>query len=117
MSIISSKHVKKHGHVDWLFVLFALALVLLVLAPFNGNIFNFMRTAPEAPQVTRFDLSTSGSVSFAADQEYWDANCSHGWSANAGCDTIVARTQSCSASVDSVYCSEYDKYLQRYRNR
>lgn len=111
MSLVSSKQSKKHNLVDLLFVFFALTLILLVLAPSNGNVYNSVRTVPRTLDHTRVN-ATSGDASFTADQRYWDANCNRGWSSDARCDTIVARTQSCSISIASAYCSQYEHYLQ-----
>jgi hypothetical protein len=57
-------------------------------------------------------LSLNSEVSFASDQQYWSKSCESGWSADATCDAIVARTQSCSISADSAYCSSYKSYLE-----
>ncbi len=114
MATFSSRQTKKYSFlVDWLFVLFALTLVLLVVVPADGSIYSSIRTAPKAQGSLRPDISTGGHVSFAADQQYWDASCSHGWSSDARCDAIVSRTHSCAVSVDSVYCSAYEKNLQK----
>lgn len=113
MATFSSRQTKKYSFlVDWLFVLFALTLILLIVVPADVNIYSSVRTAPKVQESLHPDISTGGPVSFAADQQYWDASCSHGWSSDVRCDAIVSRTHSCAVSVDSVYCSEYEKDLQ-----
>ena len=52
-------------------------------------------------------------VSFAGDVQFWDANCSHGWSANESCDAIVARANYCGLDLNSPYCMEYDAYMKQ----
>ena len=117
MSIASSQSSKKYPFVDLLFAFFASTLVLLVLVPSNGNMYNSIRTAPGILDSIRATIPISGDVSFTADQRYWNANCSQEWSSDAWCDTIVARTQTCSRSAASGYCSEYKSYLQEYLNK
>ncbi len=117
MSIISSKQSKKHSLGDWLLAFLALTLVLLMLVPSAGNVYNPIRIAPGTLNSMRADMPINRNVSFAADQQYWDANCNYGWSSDAGCDSIVARSQSCSISIASTYCSEYESYLQQYRDK
>jgi len=118
MSIISVRPTKKYTlNIDLLFALFALTLVLFILIPSNGNMYVSIRNAPGALDRPRAALLTSGDLSFAADQQYWAANCSQEWSSDARCNSIVARTQSCFSSAAAGYCSEYKNYLQGYRNR
>ena len=113
MSILSSEQTQKNSLlVDSLFVCLVLTLILLILVPSNWSLYGSVRTAPGSQESTHPDLLTGGNISFAADQQYWDANCNHGWSSGARCDSIVARSQFCSVSVNSVYCSEYKNYLQ-----
>ncbi|RPJ21694.1 MAG: hypothetical protein EHM33_25455 [Chloroflexi bacterium] len=118
MSIMSLKHTKKYTlNIDLLFALFALTLALLILVPSNENLYISILNAPGALDRPRATLLTSGDVSFAADQQYWAANCGQEWSSDARCNSIVARTQSCSTSAASGYCSEYKNYLREYLNR
>jgi hypothetical protein len=112
MSIASSKQTAKHRlNIDLLFALFALALALFILVPSDGKIYNSFHTTPGAFETIRTG-TTSTEISFAADQNYWSANCSSGWRSDARCDFITLRTQSCSLNLASVYCSEYKKHLQ-----
>lgn len=116
MSTISSKQIKKHGLVDFVFVFLALIVLLLVLIPFHGNIYNSISSTFGILGNTHAGVFTNSNVSFASDLRYWNANCSHGWSSDSTCETISSRAQSCSVSVDSVYCSEYDVYMQQFHN-
>jgi hypothetical protein len=118
MSTISSKQEKRHRLVDPVYVLAFLVLILalLLLGPLMSNTHNsfngVLGTLGRAPAV-----SASANVSFATDQQYWDANCSHGWSSNSSCDAIVVRSRSCVADVPSAYCSAYKNYLQQFSNQ
>ena len=117
MSIISSKQAKKHRLVDFIYVFFALIVVLLVVMPSTVNISNSISAAFEGLERTYFGVSASSDASFASDLQYWDAKCSHGWTSNSRCENIASRAQSCIFNADSVYCSQYDKYLQQFRIR
>ncbi len=118
MSTISSKQVKRHSLVNPIPILFLLVLVLalLVFAPFTGNTYDSISSALGAPGNASSGLSANAEASFALDQQYWNTNCSHGWSSDSTCDGIVLRAQSCSISVNSAYCSEYNNYLQQFRD-
>ena len=107
MSVISSKQPRKHVLVNFVFVFLVLLIALLVLVPFRGHPFGN----------TPASFSASENVSFTADLQYWNANCSHGWTAEAACKAITARAQSCSINSDSIYCTEYERYLQQYLNQ
>ena len=115
MSIITSNQSKRQSSLDPIFLLFVSVLVVLLVfavAAANGNYFigNLLQTYDNAPA----GLSLNSEVSFASDQRYWSENCDAGWSSNSVCDAIVARAQSCTASVDSAYCSAYENYLQEF---
>ena len=118
MSTITSKQGKRQGSVDPNFILGFLVLIiaLLVFTPFTGSISNSLSTVLGTVDNTHTGVSTNVNYSFSADQQYWSVNCSHGWSLNSTCDDIVARSQSCSISVDSAYCSEYESYLKQFQN-
>jgi len=118
MSTISSKQAKKQGLVDPVYVLVFLVLILalVLLGPFSGNTYNSISSALGNLSSTSASLSASSNVSFTSDQQYWNANCSHGWASDSTCENIVQRSQSCVANVTSPYCSEYDAYLQQFRN-
>ncbi len=120
MSLFSSEQTRKYScYIDLIFVFFALTLVLLVLVPPSGNIYNAIRTVPRSINNIHIRAPIhegNRNISFAADQQYWNANCSRG-SSDARCDTIIVRAQSCSISVASAYCSQYENYLQKYRDK
>jgi len=111
MSIISSKQVKKHGLVDSIFVFFLLIIALLVLMPSGVNT---IRAAFEGVESRHLSISANRVVSFATDLQYWNVYCRYGWSSNSRCESIALKAQACTADVDSVYCSEYNYYLQKY---
>ena len=117
MSLITSNQQKRQSYIDPIFVLFfSVLLVLLIFAisAANGNYFveKLLQTNDSAPA----GLTLNSEVSFATDQRYWSESCDSGWSSDAACDAIVARTQACSVSVDSAYCSSYESYLQEFGN-
>ena len=112
MSIITSNEPKRQTMIDPILIMFiSVLIVLLVFAVSAANrnlIGSMLQTYDNVPA----GLSLNSEVSFAADQRYWAEYCDSGWSSNAVCDAIVARSQACTASVDSAYCSAYEKYLQ-----
>jgi hypothetical protein len=116
MSIIASNQTKRQSIVDPIFILFlSVLVVLLVFAVTAANrnlIGNMLQTRDNVPA----GLTLNSEVSFATDLSYWSEYCDSGWSSNSVCDAIVARTQACSASVDSTYCSAYESYLQELGN-
>jgi hypothetical protein len=117
MSTLSSKPPKRYSPVDLLSVFVFLALILaLLVIPFTGNIYTSLTTALGTGNHTQTNFSGNVSYSFSADQQYWAANCSHGWSSNSTCDEIVTRSQSCSISGESAYCLEYANYLKEFSN-
>lgn len=116
MSIITSNQTKRQAIVDPIFILFfSVLLVLLVFAVSTANRYYFtgdiMQTYENAPA----GLSLNSEVSFSTDQMYWSEYCDSGWSSDSLCDAIVARVQSCTASVDSAYCSAYKSYLEEFK--
>jgi len=117
MSTISSKPTKTYKPVDLISVFVFLALILtLLVMPFTGTLYNSLSTALGTVDNTHARVSANVNYSFSADQQYWSANCSHGWSSNSTCDDIVLRSQSCSISAESAYCSEYSNYLKQFSN-
>jgi hypothetical protein len=113
MSTISPNQTKSQGLIDPIFILAVLVVILtfVVFAPAN-NLYNSVENTLGSFGNTAAGLTASSVVSFSSDQQYWEENCSRGWSSDATCDVIVQRTQYCSVSVESAYCSAYDKYLQ-----
>ena len=113
MSIITSNQPKRQTLVDPIFILFfSVLLVLLVFAISAANGSSLVEKILQTNESAPAGLSLNSQVSFVADQQYWSENCESGWSGDATCDAIVARTQSCSISADSAYCSAYESYLQ-----
>src|SRR5574341_301846 len=98
MSTISSKQEKRRGLLDPTSVLVFLVLILalLVFGPFVSNTYNSIGGALGTFGSSAASVSANSNVSFAFDQQYWDANCSHGWASNSTCEDIVLRAQSCS---------------------
>lgn len=114
MSTISSKQRKRHGLVDPVLVFLVMILALVVFAPFPGITYDsFSRVLPPFGNASD-SWSLKSELSFAADRQYWDVNCGSGWSQDAMCQEITLRTQSCSISTDSAYCSEYATYMKQY---
>jgi hypothetical protein len=113
MSIITSKPQKRYV-VDPIFILFFSALVVLtIFALSTGNLDYLVENAVESLSSTSVHVSVNSAPSFVADQKYWDANCTRGWTSDSLCDTIAGRTQACELSADSAYCSEYKQYLKQ----
>jgi len=114
MSTISPKQTKSQGIIDPIFILAVLVVILtfVVFAPAN-KLYNSVESTLGSFGNTSAGLTTNFVVSFSSDLEYWESNCSRGWSSDATCDLIVQRTQSCTYSVDSTYCSAYEKYLHK----
>lgn len=114
MSTISSKQRKRHGLVDPVLIFLVMILTLVVFAPLPGTTYDsFSRVLPSFGN-TSDSLSLKSELSFAADQQYWDTNCGTGWSQDSMCQEITLRSQSCSISIDSAYCSEYASYMKQY---
>jgi hypothetical protein len=117
MSILTSNQQKRQSSLDPIFVLFfSVWLVLLVFAISAANGNYFVEKVPQTYDSAPAGLSLNSQVLFASDQRYWSEYCVSGWSSDATCDAIVARTQACSVSVDSAYCSTYESYLQELDN-
>jgi len=117
MATISSNQEKRHALVNPIYVLIFLVLfvALLLLGPLSGNTSNAISGVLGVLGGAPAGVSASSDVTFTSDQQYWDANCSRGWSSDSTCETIVQRVQSCSVSTASAYCSEYALYLQPFR--
>jgi hypothetical protein len=117
MATISSNQEKRQALVNPTYVLafLVLLLALLLLGPLSGTTFSSINGVLGALGRAPAEVSASSDVTFALDQQYWDANCSRGWSSDSTCETIVQRVQSCSISTASAYCSEYELYLEPFR--
>ena len=116
MSIITSNEPKRQSIVDPIFILFISVLVVLLVFAVSAANRNLIGSMLQTYDNIPAGLSLNSEVSFASDQRYWAEYCDSGWSSNAVCDAIVARAQSCTASVDSAYCSAYETYLQELGN-
>ena len=118
MATFSSKQEKKQDWVDPMLVLVSVALlsVLITFGPLNSN-YNSIPNALVMESGAADHASNSVGVSFASDLQYWDAKCSHGWTSDSTCDALVSRIQSCVLGVGLAYCSEYDAYLEQFRNQ
>ena len=116
MSIITSNESKSQSMVDPIFILFISVLVVLLIFAASAANRNLIGSMLQSYDNVPAGLALNSEVSFASDQRYWAEYCDSGWSSNAVCDAIVARAQSCTASIDSSYCSAYEKYLQELGN-
>ena len=116
MATISSNQEKRQALVNPVYVLvfLVLLLTLLLIGPLSGNTSSSINGVLGVLGSAPAGVSAGRDVTFATDQQYWDANCSHGWSSDSTCETIVQRVQSCSVSTASAYCSEYELYLQPF---
>ena len=119
MATISSNQERRQALANPIYVLvfLILLLALVLLGPLSGNTSNSISSVLGALGGAPAGVSAGSDVTFTSDLQYWDANCSRGWSSDSTCETIVLRSQSCVASVTSAYCSEYDAYLQQFRNQ
>lgn len=115
MSIITSKPQKRHITVDPIFILFLSALsVLTIFAVSTGSLDSLVENTVESLRSAPANVSVNNVPSFTADQKYWEANCTSGWSSDSLCDAIAGRTQACELSTDSAYCSAYSKYMKQF---
>lgn len=118
MSTISSVHETTRDMWDAALVVVGLVLVIVLMAagPHAGEALSSFSRAVTAwsDQTADTSFAVGHTAVFAADQRYWEANCSHGWSGDATCAEIAQRVQSCRISLDSAYCSAYDSYLQSF---
>jgi len=116
MATITSKREKTHGLVDPISVLVSILLIVILVVPgsLTENLYSSVSNLLGTPANASL-ISNNANVSFTADAQYWDANCSFGWSSDAACDAISARAQFCTAGISSLYCSEYDTYLQQFK--
>jgi hypothetical protein len=121
MATFSSNPEKRYSSVDPILVLVSIALlsILVAFGPLNGNRYSSRGSAVVTQGGAADKVSISVGTFFAADLEYWDANCSRGWKSNSTCDALVASTQSCLTGMEtaSAYCSEYATYLQQFRGQ
>ena len=117
MTTIPAKRYKRQTLPDPFVVLtytLVLGTLLLILA-YTSTFHTSPDGAFRVPSMG--NISANLEASFAADLQYWDANCSHVSDSNPACDMISARAQSCEISTASRYCSEYKSYMQQFLNR
>ena len=119
MATFPSKQKKRQDLVDPMLVLVSVALlsILIAFGPLNGNMYSSSPNALVMEGGAADNASGSVGVSFASDLQYWDANCIHGWTSDSTCDALVSRAQFCALGVRLAYCSEYDAYMQQFRDQ
>ena len=119
MSTFSSKQQKSQGLVDMLLILASIAVIslLVLLGSRADTLYDSFERVHETQGFVNAGVSNNPVVSFASDEQYWNANCSHGWGSNSKCDDIVSRAQSCEIGYGSNYCSEYETYMQEFLNQ
>ena len=122
MTTFSSNQEKMQGAVDPILVLISIALIgiLVAVGPLNGSVYNFNHNAWVAAQGNPSGkVSLKVGNSFTSNLQYWNAECSHGWTSNSTCDALSSMAQSCVVGLGtrSDYCSEYDSYLQLFHGR
>jgi hypothetical protein len=115
MSTFHSKQQKSQSLTDPVLIL-ASILVIGILGFFESPARHINDTNDKAlgPQSNLSSVSSSFDTSFTLDEQYWEANCNHGWISDSTCDEIVSRAQSCEISTGSIYCSAYDDYMQQF---
>jgi hypothetical protein len=116
MSIITSNQQKRQISIDPIVILFCSVLLVLLVFAISANGNYLVERVLQIHNAAPAGVSLNSQVSFAADQLYWSEYCESGWSADATCDAIVARAQSCSISAESAYCSAYENYLQEFNH-
>ena len=119
MATYSSKQEKRQVFGNSVPVLVSVLLIgaFVILAPLNASFYSSLNGVLGSWSNTDGVYADAEVVSFTADQSYWNANCSHGWAADATCDGITLRVQSCAISVASPYCASYENQMQGLFNR
>jgi hypothetical protein len=115
MATYSSKQDKRQVVADpiALFISAMLIGALVVLGPLNAGMHNSISGTLGIWDGAN-GVYSSATVSFDADQQYWESNCNHGWTSDSTCDNIFSRVQSCVLSAASPYCSSYEDYMQDF---
>jgi hypothetical protein len=118
MATYSSKQEKRQSVGDSTSLLLSVMLIgaLLILGPLNASVHNSINGVLGVWDGAS-GIYSSAEISFNADQQYWDGNCSHGWTSDSTCDGIFSRVQSCVLSAASPYCSSYEDYMQEFFNQ
>ncbi len=88
--------------------------VLVIFGPLYGSMYGSIRNVLLTKSNTASEVSINDASSFASDLQDWNTRCSHGWKSDSVCDALVSKVQSCSIGTGSIYCSEYDAYLQQF---
>ena len=112
----SKKQKKGQGFNNPISVLISVTLLgtFAVFAPFNVSFFDSININRILPSFyTPKSISIIPEPSFTSDQNYWDENCTHGWTSDVTCDAIVSRVQSCLVNNSSLYCSAYETYMKQ----
>ena len=119
MSTLSSKQAQSQGLADPLLVLASIVAVslLVLLGARAGTVYDSLVSGHESHRFGKAGATAQALVSFASDEQYWNANCSHGWAARPACDQIVSRAQWCGAGTGSAYCAEYKSHMQQFHPR
>lgn len=116
MATYSSKQEKRQVGGNYLPVVVSVLLIgaFVILAPLNASFYSSLNGVFGTWSNTDGAYANAKVVSFTADQAYWDANCTHGWTADAACDGIFSRVQSCTLGFATAYCSSYENYMQDF---
>ena len=116
MSTYSSRQRNSQDMMEPLWILWYIVMVgILMISGLNTNMQSgsLSRALGSQSQVY-VDTPFRANVSFASDNSYWSANCSHGWVGNPMCNAIAIRAQSCAFGSISTYCSNYKDYLLQF---
>jgi len=97
---------------------YIVVVAILMVSGFNTNMqYDSLSRALGSQSHVYVDNHIRVNVSFASDERYWSAHCSHGWAKDSTCDGIALRAQSCEFSTVSTYCSTYKNYLLQLNNK
>jgi hypothetical protein len=111
----AKKQKKSQGFSNPISVLISVTLLstFAIFAPFNISVFDSININRILPSFyTPNSISDIPEPSFTSDQNYWDENCTHGWTSDLTCDAIVSMVQSCLINKASLYCSAYETYMK-----
>ena len=115
MTTIPSKRYKRQSLPDPMVVLtYTLVLGALLFWGARASSFYTATGRNFRSESILSNISAESEVSFAADVQYWDANCAHGWESDSACNMIFTRAQSCEISTASTYCSDYKTYMRQF---
>lgn len=119
MSTDSSKRPRSQDLMETVWILACIVIIgILMVSGYNTDLrHDSLRWSLGSQNHAYSDSSVGADFSFASDQRYWSANCSHGWSADSTCNAIMLRAQSCEIASTSTYCSSYKDYLLQFNNK